>query len=301
MMEAEIVTGQSLGVFESGDLLIPATMLRPDARYPTGAGRIAHYDRNFRLKAVAETGRDGLISGMALDIAGNLLVLDPQARAIDRFAPDGRRIAALGVPAVNGVAPGYGSAILLPDGDLLLGEHLAGHEGYFVGSGQVLRLDAAGKAIASYTTQWNGGVGGFLGVTHIALAADGNTLFHLSETGPHIYAHDLAANRQLGVRYTKVDPPPMLFGLATIGTDIIVATGAALRRIDQASGAHRGDIALPAGRGWANVVAGRTPGQLWACDFFGGRVACIDAASGETLALHEPGYEKALTALVEIA
>ena len=105
--------------------------------------------------------------------------------------------------------------------------------------------------LATYDTETNGGMGGFLGVTHMALSADGATLFHTSETGAQVYAHDLAADRRLGAVYTRTDPPPLVFGLAMLGDgELMLACGSELRRIDPSSGNAR-SVALPEGRGWA--------------------------------------------------
>jgi outer membrane protein assembly factor BamB len=245
------------------------------------------------LKGEAETGRRGLISGLALLPDGSLIALDPQARAIDRWAADGRRLALLAAPG-NGapLSGGFGSAIVLAEGGLLLGEHLAGPPGSpFEGAGKVVELDASGALRWTHDTQWNGGVGGFLGVTHMALAADGRTLWHVSETGSRLYAHDIVAGAPLGVLYSREDPPGLLFGLAALPDGrIAVALGNALRLLD-GGGRMLGDVALPEGRGWANLSV-RPGGQgLWACDFYGGRVAELslpDLAVKRTIELGNP-------------
>ncbi|MFN3592455.1 MAG: hypothetical protein ACK4TG_09740, partial [Thermaurantiacus sp.] len=160
---------------------------------------------------------------------------------------------------------------------------------------------------ATYDTQWNGGVGGFLGVTHMALAADGRTLFHLSETGPHIYGHDIAADRRLGPLFTIKTPPAMLFGLCTIpGGDLLVATGGGLLRLrpENARLAPVSAIALPpppAGRpGWANVCLRPAGRSVFALDFLGGRLAEIDLASETVIRLADLELPSALAALVEV-
>ena len=283
----------ALQPFAPGDIFITASLLDENARFPTGEGRIRQYGANWQLKAEMATGHTGLISALVLDRAGNLHALDPQARQLTSIGPDGAPIAAFAkLPS-----RAYGSMIALPDGDFLIGEHMVGSIPGFSGDGKVYRVAAGGAVLATYDTETNGGMGGFLGVTHMALSADGQTLYHTSETGAQVYAHDLAADRRIGPVYTRNDPPPLVFGLAMLtGGELILACGTEFRRIDPKSGSVR-SIALPEGRGWAvPVVRGE---QLWALDFFGGRLVLIDTASGAVDQLHELGLAKCLTGIAE--
>jgi hypothetical protein len=288
-------TGRSLKPFAQGDIFIAATALHAGARYPTGASGVLQLDVDWRPKALARTGRVGLASGLVLGPERALWVFDPQARSVDRFAPDGRLIDPPALPARP-----FGSAVRTRDGGLILGEHLCGPPGPFAGEGKAVRIDADGRVTATYDTQVNGGVGGFLGVTHIALSSDEATLFHVSETGPHVYAHDLAADRRLGPVHTRADPPAMLFGLAALpGGDLVVATGGGVRRIGPAGGVRR-DYALPTGRGWANIVPRPDARTVWALDFILGRVAELDPATGAIGRVAELGLAQSLASLVEI-
>lgn len=288
-------TNRSLKPFAQGDIFIAATALHAGARYPTGDSAVLQLDADWRPKALARTGRVGLVSGLALGPDRALWVFDPQARSVDRFAPDGRLIAPPELPARP-----FGSAVATRDGGLIMGEHLCGPSGPFAGEGKAVAIGPDGAVRAVFDTEWNGGVGGFLGVTHIALSRDERTLFHVSETGPHLYAHDLASNRRLGAIHTRTDPPPMLFGLATLpDDDLMVATGSGVRRISP-SGEVRRDYALPTGRGWANVVARPDRATIWVLDFILGRVAELDPATGAVGRIAELGLAQSLSTLVEI-
>lgn len=289
------MTDKSFRPFESGDIFVPAPTLDPAARYPTGAGIVRQYDGEFTLKAAVATGRTGLISGMGLGPDGILHVLDPQARGVDRFGPDGRRL-----PPQMPFGAGFGSILFEKGGTLLMGEHLCGPPGPFAGDGKVRRFSADGSLLRTYDTETNGGVSGFLGVTHMALSADGATLFHVSETGGVVYAHDLGDDRRLGVFYTRADPPPMLFGLAMLPDGrVAVATGRSLRLV-AANGDVAGDIDLPAGRGWANVVVRPGGGSVFLLDFFGGQVAEISLPGFRFLRLNALGNPQGMTTLVEV-
>jgi hypothetical protein len=277
--------------FIPGDIFVTATDLDESARFPTGHGRVRQYDRDWTLKAELETGAFGLISALVIDGTHTLHILDPQARRIDH----------IGSVQMQNLPPrGYGSMIARGDGTYLLGEHMVGQIPGFEGAGRVYHAGADGKIIREWDTETNGGMGGFLGVTHMALSADGDTLYHVSETGPHIYAHDLKADKRLGILYERRDPPPMVFGLACLADgDLIVATGGGARRLD-AKGMIKQDYAMPAGRGWSVIVLRAGGDSFWALDFFGGIVALVDADSGTVRMTKDLGLPKALAGLAEM-
>jgi hypothetical protein len=285
----------TLQPFAPGDIFVTASVLDESARFPTGAGHIRQFDADWQLKAEMATGHTGLISALVLDPAGWLHALDPQARAITTIAGDGTVVEQFRLRPNRA----YGSMIALGGSEYLLGEHMVGEIPGFSGDGKVYRVALDGTVLETYDTETNGGMGGFLGVTHMALSADRKTLFHTSETGAHVYAHDLVADRRLGAVYTRQDPPPMVFGLAMLDSgQLMLACGSELRRIDPATGSAV-SVPLPEGRGWA-VPISRGEGRLWVLDFFGGRAATIDAESGAVGELHELGLAKCLTGLAEV-
>ena len=290
-----------LAPFARGDIFVTASTLDERARFPTGRGKVLQFDAAWRPRAAFETGHTGLISALALDRGGTLHALDPQARRITSIGADGAPVRAFGRLPERA----YGSMIVLQDGDFLIGEHMVGQIPGFSGEGKVYRVAADGTVLATYDTETNGGVGGFLGVTHIALSADGKTLFHTSETGAQVYAHDLVSDRRLGAVYTRADPPPLVFGLAMLANGaLIVACGNELRRIDPVNGAAS-SLAMPEGRGWAVPILRGEAGssgseRLWALDFFGGRAATIDAESGAVEELRELGLAKCLTGIAQV-
>jgi sugar lactone lactonase YvrE len=285
----------ALQPFASGDIFITGSTLDESARFPTGQGKVLQFGADWQAKASFETGHTGLISALAIDLAGNLHALDPQARRITSLSPDGTPIACFGKLPERA----YGSMIVLPHGDFLIGEHMVGQIPGFSGEGKVYRVAADGTVLATYDTETNGGMGGFLGVTHMALSADGATLYHTSETGADVYAHDLTANKRLGAVYTRQDPPPLVFGLAMLADGrLALACGGDLRLIDPSSG-DASRVALPEGRGWA-VPQVRSDGHLWVLDFFAGQVICINAASGAVHEQHPLGLAKCLTGIAEI-
>jgi hypothetical protein len=281
--------------FALGDIFVTAAVLDESARFPTGQGRIRQYGADWQLKGELATGHTGLISSLVLDAAGRLHALDPQARAITTVADDGTIVEQFqSLPS-----RAYGSMIALGGGEYLLGEHMVGAIPGFSGEGKVYRVALDGSVLATYDTATNGGMGGFLGVTHMALSADRKTLFHTSETGAQVYAHDLDADRRLGAVYTRQDPPPLVFGLAILGSGrLAVACGSELRLVDPSDGSAV-TVNLPEGRGWA-VPVFRGAEKLWMLDFFGGRAICIDPESGKVHEQHELGLAKCLTGIAEV-
>jgi hypothetical protein len=277
--------------FAPGDIFVTATDLDETARFPTGHGMVRQFDRNWNIKGEFVTGAYGLISSLVLDGTSTLHILDPQARRVDHVGS---------VTMPNLPVRAYGSMIPRPDGSYLIAEHMVGQIPGFEGAGKVYQIDAAGTVQREWNTETNGGVGGFLGVTHMTLSPDAKTLYHVSETGPVIYAHDLVSDRRLGPVYTRADPPPMVFGLACLADgDLVVATGAGARRLDP-MGEIRRDYVLPAGRGWS-VIELRDDGEnFWALDFFGGQLAIVNAESGEVLLQKDLGLPKALAGLAEV-
>jgi sugar lactone lactonase YvrE len=286
----------ALKPFAPGDIFVTASDLDESARHPTGKGKILQIASDWTPKATFETGHTGLIASLTLDPQGNLHALDPQARKITSIGPDGQPKAMLGKLPERG----YGSMIVLSDGNFLIGEHLVGQVPGFSGDGKVYRVAPDGDVLATYDTETNGGMGGFLGVTHMALSADGKTLYHLSETGPHVYGHDLAANKRLGAIYTRADPPPMVFGIAgQADGSILMAAGNGVRQLS-AKGEVMRQYDMPEGRGWAVLKLRGDGARFWALDFFGGKVASVETASGKLLELKELGLAKCLAGIAEV-
>lgn len=281
--------------FAPGDIFVTASDLDEAARFPTGQGKILQFASDWSPKGSFETGHRGLISSLTIDAQGNLHALDPQARTRTTIGPDGQPKTMFDkLPAIA-----LGSMIALPDGNFLIGEHMVGEIPGFSGRGKAYRVAPDGEILAEYDTETNGGMGGFLGVTHIALSPDGQTLYHTSETGAHVYAHDLAANKRLGRVYTRNDPPPMVFGIAALPDgNLLVACGNEMRRIAPGSDSMR-SYQLPEGRGWAVPVVGGDGSWFWALDFFGGKLACVDTETGEVQEQKDLGLAKCLTGIAE--
>ena len=284
----------SLAPFAKGDIFVTDSALDDSARFPTGMGKVRQYDAEWSLKATYETGQRGLISSLSLDRSGRLHIFDPQARWVGTIGPDGQPLASF--PELPNMA--LGSMIETTDG-FLFGETFIGAIPGFAGAGHVYRVDHDGRVIRAYDTANNGGVGGFLGVTHMALSPDASTLYHVSETGAEVYAHDLADDRRLGAIYTRQDPPPMVFGLATAPDgSVLVACATEIRRLSP-QGEVIQTYALPEGRGWSVVKMRHGDTAFWALDFMAGQLVCVGLASGEIAQHKQLGLAKCLAGIAE--
>ncbi len=272
-------------------MFVTATALDPEGRYPGGRGLVRHYDCTWSFKAEMETGGHGLISALCFDGSGTLHALDPQAGRVDHFGPG----AMPNLPRYR-----FGSMIAKADGSYLLGEHMIGDQSGFEGQGRVCQVDRSGTPLSEWRVQTGGGVSGFLGVTHIALSPDETILYHVSETGPDIFAHDLIRDRPMGPVYSHRDPPFMVFGLACFPSgDLVVATGAGLCRLDS-QGRVCQHYVLPEGRGWAVVSLREKGANFWALDFFAGRVARVESETGAVTFVKDLHLPKALAGIAEV-
>lgn len=280
-----------------GDLWVASTLVT-DRTHRLGLSRLWLLGPDLALRHEIATGDFGMVSGLGRDPrSGVLWALDPTARTISRVAPDGGLLPRIAIAPGRGL----GSIQFLPDGGFVCGEHLSGDRPPFWGDGRLFEFDAEGRLVRLHRPQINGGVSGFLGLTHIALLPDGRTLAYVSETGNTVYRWDVREGRQLAPLYVREDPPGMVFGLAALaGGDVLVACGTELRRIT-AQGVAARRYLLPEGRGWSFLTPSRDGASVWCGDFFGGVIARIDLESGDILASAKFDAPFGLTSIAEVA
>lgn len=260
-----------------GDLWVAATLVT-DKALRLGLSRLWLLSAELEVKAEIPTGAFGMVSGLAVQPgSGVLWAFDPTARRVTRIGADGAMLPDIALAPGRGL----GSGVFMANGDLLCGEHLSGDVPPFQGDGRLYRFDAQGRFIRKYGPEINGGMAGFLGLTHITLMKDGRTLAYVSETGSTLYRYDIAEARQLAPLYVRTDPPGMVFGIAGLpDDDVLVMCGNEMRRIAP-DGAVRRTYKLPDGRGWSFVRVTKDGRKAWCGDFFAATLARIDLASGE--------------------
>jgi hypothetical protein len=260
-----------------GDLWVAATLVT-DKVLRLGLSRLWLLSAELEVKAEIPTGAFGMVSGLAVQPgSGVLWAFDPTARRVTRIGADGAMLPDIALAPGRGL----GSGVFMANGDLLCGEHLSGDFPPFQGDGRLYRFDAQGRFIRKYGPEINGGMAGFLGLTHITLMKDGRTLAYVSETGSTVYRYDIAEARQLAPLYVRTDLPGMVFGIAGLpDDDVLVMCGNEMRRIAP-DGAVQRTYKLPDGRGWSFVRVTKDGRKAWCGDFFAATLARIDLASGE--------------------
>jgi hypothetical protein len=281
---------------QTGDLWLASTLVT-DQTNKLGLSRLWLLGPDLSLKRELATGRYGMVSGLGRDPrTGVLYALDPTARQVTRVGADGAIL-----PGEDlGGGRGLGSIVFLPDGGFVCGEHLCGDAPPFHGDGRLLRYDAAGRLKRLYRPTINGGVSGFLGLTHMTLLNDGETLLYVSETGNTVYRFNLASGAQEEAFYVRTDPPGFVFGLAAM-TDgsVILACGTHLRRLSP-KGEEIKRYAMPEGRGWAFVSPAADGNSFWCGDFFGGAIAKIALADGAIVKNAKFDAPFGLTSIIEV-
>ncbi|MGE0581949.1 MAG: SMP-30/gluconolactonase/LRE family protein [Steroidobacteraceae bacterium] len=305
---------ESLKPFSRGDVFVGATELNDPLDDHAGRGRIIQFDANLRRKGVLWLGATShLVGGLNFDARGVLWAFDSHAFVVLNIHPDGRVQIRDELPT-----RAYSHVTFAQDGSLLLGEHLAGDTvrpevaarmktkvpffpgGDRFGDGHVWKFSADGTLLREYATQVHGGMAGFLGVTHSALAPDGRTLVYCTETGPRLMRYDLVDDRQLpdlqSFQPPYKGPPEMFFGMA-YGPDglLYVSRGARIDAVNDRGETVR-SIALE-GFGWATLAITPDGRFIYVGSFFSGQVAKVSLATGAVAHTAETGQARALAGL----
>jgi hypothetical protein len=308
----------TLKAFAPGDILVGCTLLNDPKDDHAGPGRIIQYDANLEEKGILWTeGTTHLIVGLKFAPDKTLWAFDSNSYQVIRVAPTGKEL-----PRVRFADRSFSNVNFLPDGNVLLGEHLVGKDiklpperplgttlarmpgSERFGDGHVFKFSPDGRQLKEFATRTHGGMAGFLGVTTASLAADGRTLVYTSETGPHVFQYDIVADRQLPDLVTMAPGSGEMALLAqhqADGTLLMIKanfkTGFFLQHLD-AGGKVLREWPLP-GPGWANIAACRDPGTVLLGNFFTGTLAKFDLKSGALTAKAETGVKRSLAGIAQ--
>lgn len=285
----------SLQPFAPGDVFVGATLLDNPTDDHAGRGRILQFDADLRPRGVLwTTDTTHLVYGLTFAPDGTLWAQDPWAWVTIRVGPDGRQR-----ETQSFHQRAFSKVHFLPDGNLLFTEALAGdHQpvplttrhpplpGHRtrLGDGFLYVFTPEGELMAIYEPAYHGGASGSMAITHSALAADGRTLFYVSETGPRLMRFCLADGRQLpDLRHGQDADRTMThfdLSLRPDGT-LLVCMG---NRLDALTpdGVWLRTYRLP-GFGWAVLDASREA-FAYVANWFSGEVIKLDLASGQVLA-----------------
>lgn len=286
---------------EPGDIFLAATDVddrNVDLRNHSGAGRVLHHDAQLRLKGELRTGQVGLVIGLGWDRRHReLLVTDPSAHVVTRFAADGSRLEPLPfLPRAR-----IGSIQFLPDGRFCAGVHSKHGEDPTQPQPKLYLCDREAGSALPLAVDIDGGKFRFHAVTHMTLAPDGHTLLYVSETGRRVMRYDLASRRQLDdLLVLAADDPRGTYGLAcTPDGRVLMATGSGAAMF-AADGSLIRSYDIPERRGWSRLQLSLDPTRFWLSNFFEGVLQQRDVESGELIREHDIGRKYSLCGLAEV-
>ena len=288
-------------MFEPGDIFLAATDVddrNVDLRNHSGPGRILHHDAALRLRGELRTGHVGLVIGLGYDRRHReLLAADPSAHVVSRFAADGSLLEPLPfMPRAR-----IGSVQFLPDGRFCAGVHSKHGEDPANPQPKLFLCDREASVAEPLNVEIDGGKFRFHAVTHMTLAADGQTLIYVSETGRRVMRYDLAARRQLDdLLVLGADDPRGTYGLAcTPDGRVLMATGNGAAMF-AADGSQLKTYDIPERRGWSRLQLSQDPTRFWLSNFFEGILQQRDVETGALLREHDIGRKFSLCGLVEV-
>jgi outer membrane protein assembly factor BamB len=304
--------------FAEGDVFAGATLLNNDEDDHAGDGRIIQYDSDLNEKGVLWTeGTTHLVGGLKFAPDGTLWAFDSCAFKVIRVSPEGHQL-----PNIKFADKSFSNINFMPDGSILLGEHLVGEEykappdrplGTMLpfmpgtdiyGEGHVFKLTAEGELLQEFNTETHGGMPGFLGVTSSTLAPDGKTLVYNSELGNRLFQYDIEADEQLPdlITYPKeTGYMAMTAAYQPDGTLLLIKAnfreGFFLETLDEGGNAIR--TYNTAGPGWASLGTSADSKSAFVGNFFTGAFIKLDLDSGETLAQAETEVERGLAGIAQ--
>lgn len=286
---------------EPGDIFLAATDVddrNVDLRNHSGPGRVLHYDAQLNLKGELRTGQVGLVIGLGWDRRHReLLVTDPSAHVVTRFAADGSRLEPLPfLPRAR-----IGSIQFLPDGRFCAGVHSKHGEDPAQPQPKLYLCDREVGTALPLAVDIDGGKFRFHAVTHMTLAPDGHTLLYVSETGRRVMRYDLAARRQLDdLLVLAADDPRGTYGLAcTADGRVLMATGSGAAMF-AGDGTLIRTYDIPERRGWSRLQLAQDPGRFWLSNFFEGILQQRDVETGALIREHDIGRKYSLCGLAEV-
>jgi sugar lactone lactonase YvrE len=308
----------TLQPFEKGDVFAGATLLNNPDDDHAGDGRIIQYDADLNEKGVLWTEETThLIGGLKFGPDGNLWAFDSAAYNVIRVSPDGKQL-----PRIRFADKSFSNVNFLPDGNIILGEHLVGHEIKLppdrplgttlafmpgterFGDGHVFKFTPDGELLQEFNTETHGGMPGFLGCTTAVLSPDGKTLIYCSELGTRFFRYDLEADKQLPdlIAYSPESGNMSITeAFQPDGTLYIMMAnfreGFYLHRLDaDGNVTHTYDKLEMGAAGLGTSIDGKS---LFIGNFFTGSITKIDADSGEALAKAETDVQRSLAGIAQ--
>jgi hypothetical protein len=228
------------------------------------------------LVRTLDTGRGGETTGLAFDSALNLYVTAFTANDVVKFDPSGSVVGSFG--------SGYNAA---PE-SILFDASGNAYVGQADGSGDVLKFDAGGGSLGLFDV-----LTGPRGSDHIALAADGCTLYYTSE-GSSVRRFNVCTNTQLTDFATGVGCVPTCataYGIRLLPDGgALVADSDAIRRLNSSGTVTQTYDAIGDDL-WFSLALDPGGTAFWAGDGATGDVYKFDLATGSVLKNFNTGVE----------
>jgi len=311
-----------LKAFESGDILVGATILNNADDDHAGDGRIIQYDNDLNLKGTLWTeNTTHLVGGLKFDKDKNLWAFDSQNYSVVKVAPTGEQI-----DQINFGARSFSNACFNNSGDVFLGEHLVGDESNnkalegprklgtvlpFMpetnryGDGNLYQFSSDGELKETYETETHGGMPGFLGVTASAFDPDESKIVYISELGNRIFQYDIVNNQQMDDLVTyEPDSGNMVIAISYAPNGDFYSikanfgSGFALCKHDLENGEIIDEKILP-GPGWASLCLSSDGNHAFIGNFFNGQIGKFDLISSQMIASVETNVERSLAGIAE--
>ena len=311
-----------LKAFESGDILVGATILNNTDDDHAGDGRIIQYDNELNLKGTLWTkNTTHLVGGLKFDNDKNLWAFDSQNYSVVKVAPTGEQI-----DQIDFGARSFSNACFSISGDVFLGEHLVGDESNnkalegprklgtvlpFMpetnryGDGNLYQFSSDGGLKETYETETHGGMPGFLGVTASALDPDESKIVYISELGNRIFQYDIINNQQLNDLITyEPDSGNLVIAISYAPNGDFYSIkanfreGFSLCQHNPNSGEIIEEKILP-GPGWATLCLSNDNETAVIGNFFNGQIGKFDLKTGQILTTAETSVERSLAGIAE--
>jgi hypothetical protein len=246
--------------FPSGDVFVSVGNGLVQERHPDGT---------LVQTLNTDKGAGIFTTGLAFDAAGNLYVTDFNANDVSKFNGSGTLVGSFG----SGYNADPESILFDASGNAYVGQA--------DGTGNVLKFDPSGNAVASFDVAPED-----RGSDHIALASDGCTLFYTSE-GSLVKRFDVCTSTQLADFATGL--PGTAFAVKLLpGGGALVADSASIVRLDGSGGIVQQYGSNESGA-WFSLALDPGGTSFWAGDSLSGDVKQFDLASGAVLASFNTG------------
>ncbi len=284
-----------------GDLLVAATDVddtEVDLRRHAGAGRILHYDPDYRLLGEWRTGQTGLVVGLALDPGdGRLYACDPGSQTISVFSTSGQLL---------GLSPALprariGALLFTAASRFVAGLHSRIGEDPAQPASRLYAGSLEPPVCRGLAAAVDGGRQGFHCITHMALGPDQRTLFYVSEAGRRLMRFDLQSEQQLpDFLHFAADDPRGTFGPAVLADGKVwIATGRGAECF-AADGQLLCSVAPDIERGWSRLTLANDGACFFLGNFLAGILEKRSSADGRLLASLDIKRRYSLSGVVQV-